>query len=204
MIKLSHRLFVILLVNFSFLYAQSDSLKESYPRFGISLGYGNQVIKIFGGGVDLNVNYLYEVYLFEANYITSLYSGETWNVESLLNLVYGYSNFKSNINNPEKVKSSEISINSGFLIKKNIWDDGLKIYFASSIGLIYAEALPERQKSGFMFCGNYSIGLQIKLDNSHYLDLRTGFRHISNAGLKRPNGGINNWMVNFGTVFIIP
>lgn len=194
---------MILLVNFNILFAQTDSLKESYPRFGVSFGYGNQVMKIFGGGIDLNVKYLYEVYLFEVDYITSLFAGETWNVESQLNIIYGYSNFKSNINNREKIKSSEVGINSGFLIKKNIWDDNLKIYFASSLGLIYTEALPERQISGIMFCGNYSVGVQIKLNRNHFIDLRTGFRHLSNAGLRRPNGGINNWIVNFGSVFVI-
>lgn len=194
---------MILLVNFNILLAQPDSTKESYPRFGVSFGYGNQLMKIFGVGIDLNVKYLYEVYLFEVNYITPFYTGESWNVESLLNLVYGYSNFKSDLNNREKIKSSEVGINSGFLIKKNIWDDNLKIYFASSLGLIYAEALPERQLSGIMFCGNYSVGLQIKLNRNHFIDLRTGFRHLSNAGLRKPNGGINNWIVNFGTVFVI-
>jgi len=38
------------------------------------------------------------------------------------------------------------------------------------------------------------------LNQAFYLDLRFGFRHISNAGLSNPNGGINNFVVNIGFI----
>jgi hypothetical protein len=194
-------LFTVFLI-FTFMqtgFAQETDIDK--PKMGISIGYGNQVVKIFGVGIDLNVNYLYEVYLFEINYFGPLYSEETWSIESHARAFWGNTFYKPNDTYLSPLNSYEIGISSGFLFRKSFFDNFLKIYFSSTLGPIYTKGVPDRQFAGLMFCGNYDLGFNFKLGQNLYLDLRTGFRHISNAGLKKPNGGVNNWMVNSGVVF---
>ena len=77
----------------------------------------------------------------------------------------------------------------------------LYLYGLISSGPHYVSGTPERQADGFIFSDNLLLGLNVKLFEKIYLDLRSGFRHISNAGLNHPNGGVNDLVLN-GGVFI--
>ncbi len=56
-----------------------------------------------------------------------------------------------------------------------------------------------RQSSGFIFSDNFELGAayDLKSVNTSIL-LKFRYRHISNAGLKEPNGGIDNFFVIAG------
>lgn len=181
-------------------FTQIDSSNYNH-KFGFTFGYGSQVVQLLGFEIDLEVPYFYEVYLFEFDYYLPFYSNKTWSIETQLRFAYGITSYKKKNNSPSISKSNEVGVSSGILIGKSFFENFLKIYFVSSIGPYYSFDTPDRQISGFLFCGNYDIGINLKLKKNILMDLRTGFRHISNAGLRDPNGGLNNWMVNGGIIF---
>lgn len=49
-----------------------------------------------------------------------------------------------------------------------------------------------RQARGFIFSDNFEAGIRYFLSKRVGIELRIRYRHISNAGLKSPNGGIDN------------
>ena len=51
-----------------------------------------------------------------------------------------------------------------------------------------------RQANGFIFSDNFELGY-IQLIKKVHIGLRARFRHISNAGFKKPNGGIDNLLL---------
>jgi hypothetical protein len=70
-----------------------------------------------------------------------------------------------------------------------------------SSGPHYVSAAPHRQSNGFVFSNNLSAGVNLRLYKNLYADLRTGIRHISNAGIKIPNAGVNDMTINEGLMF---
>jgi len=76
-----------------------------------------------------------------------------------------------------------------------------RTHFIASIGSgpHYITVETDRQASGFIFSDNFELNLR------HYssqlrttIQLAGRFRHISNAGLKSPNGGIDNFFLLLG------
>jgi hypothetical protein len=74
-------------------------------------------------------------------------------------------------------------------------------YFYQMIGSgpHYISATVERQAQGYIFSDNLAIGSYSRINKkSLFLNLQFRLRHISNAGLKRPNGGINTFNILVG------
>jgi hypothetical protein len=74
------------------------------------------------------------------------------------------------------------------------------LYAMVGSGPHYMSATIPRQAKGFLFSDNLGIGLMRKLNPHKSLALHIQFiaRHISNANLVMPNGGINNLNVRIG------
>ncbi len=74
-------------------------------------------------------------------------------------------------------------------------------YLQAAIGTgpHYISVETDLQAKGFIFSDNFEIGLIKNLPQlATQLHLRTRFRHISNAGLKSPNLGIDSFFVVLG------
>jgi hypothetical protein len=121
-------------------------------------------------------------------------------MEFLAQPQFNISRFREKDSIPEIAGGLEFGLNGGILFRVYMLDDRISPYLCISAGPHYVSGVPDRQSPGFIFSDNLFTGLQIKLSNSFYLDLRFGFRHISNAGLQNPNGGVNNWFGNMGFV----
>ena len=73
-----------------------------------------------------------------------------------------------------------------------------QILFQIGSGLHYISAETKRQRGGFIFSDHLNLAYKRKLSNekivigSYFM-----FRHLSNAGIKEPNFGINNLMIGF-------
>jgi hypothetical protein len=92
----------------------------------------------------------------------------------------------------------EYGLNAGFAYHGRISD---QLYWQAAIGSgpHYITLETELQSSGFIFSDNFELGLVLDPPNSPaQFMLRTRFRHISNAGLKNPNKGIDNWFLILG------
>ena len=146
----------------------------------------------------LNVKYDYQVQFFQLQYYWSFLSKETWGLDLLAQPQYNLTRYRHVDNIPDEVKGYEIGINLGVLIRKNFFKNILSLYGFISSGPHYVSGTPQRQSSGFIFSDNFFVGMNIKLFKNTYLDLRPGFRHISNAGLTHPNRGVNDLIISGG------
>lgn len=69
----------------------------------------------------------------------------------------------------------------------------LAIFSSLGSGPYYVTVETRRQASGFIFSDNIELGINYLMPASTTaIQLRARFRHISNAGLNSPNGGIDN------------
>ena len=68
------------------------------------------------------------------------------------------------------------------------------LYQMIGSGPHYISAEVQRQAKGFIFSDNFAVGAFTGLKKKNlFLNLQLRYRHISNAGLKSPNGGIDSW-----------
>ncbi len=75
--------------------------------------------------------------------------------------------------------------------------DNLYPYIQGTVGPHYVSVQTEDQASGFLFADTIGGGLYYFLNKTSAVNVGYRFRHMSNAGLKSPNGGINT---HFGTI----
>jgi hypothetical protein len=77
---------------------------------------------------------------------------------------------------------------------------GLYIYQMLGSGPHYITADLPRQAKGFIFSDNLAFGLfrQLNKNKPLFLNLQFRVRHISNAGLKLPNSGVNTLNILVG------
>ena len=78
------------------------------------------------------------------------------------------------------------------------WD---MISLLAGAGPHYISVETERQAKGFIFSDNFLLAYRRKLllgREPYELSVYSGFRHISNASLKQPNGGIDNIIIGLG------
>ncbi len=100
-----------------------------------------------------------------------------------------------------------------------LWEAGLNVGFAyeylisPQVGILYAglgagphfvNVETSLQADGFIFSDNFYVGMHQFVGNqSWFLTYEVRFRHISNAGLQSPNGGIDNFFLGFGVSYFL-
>jgi len=75
--------------------------------------------------------------------------------------------------------------------------DRLSAYISGSVGPHYISVVTRDQANGFIFFSTVGGGLYLFITKNSALNLGYRLRHISNAGLARPNQGINS---HFGVI----
>ena len=75
--------------------------------------------------------------------------------------------------------------------------DKISPYVFGSVGPHYISVQTEDQANGFIFADTVGAGLYFKITKNPAINIGYRYRHVSNARLKSPNGGIN---VQFGTI----
>lgn len=110
-------------------------------------------------------------------------------------------NFFPNAGIDVQAVSRELNIEFGFHAG---FDMNLLISPEHALGLYigsgphFVTLQTRRQSSGFLFSDNFILNYKGALFKKGYLHLFAGFRHISNAGLKIPNFGIDNALLGIG------
>ena len=87
----------------------------------------------------------------------------------------------------------EVGINAGLYYQKTI-PSLFTFRLELSSGPHFVTVETRRQARGFIFSDNLTLHL-LNLGEKGRLSIFLGYRHISNAALKEPNGGIDNLMV---------
>lgn len=210
-------IFIFSLTSFA---QENNILNNKKHRIGFIVGYGaqdyDQFLNILGQtsadnirqnlldkGIDptkigIGVKYDYQVRFFQAQYYYSFLRRKNWGLDLLVQPQYNSTVYKHKDLISDETNGFEFGVNVGVLIRKNIYKDYLNFYTLLSLGPHYVKGTPERQIEGFIFSDNIFIGLNVKLYKNLYLDIRPGFRHISNASLAQPNGGLNTVILSGG------
>jgi len=92
----------------------------------------------------------------------------------------------------------EFGFNLGIRYQRPLLQD---LHFTASLGSgpYWVTVDTGRQADGFIFSDNLDMGLSYHLPETRtQFQLRGRYRHISNAGLQEPNGGIDNFFLIFG------
>ncbi len=167
-------------------------------RTGLMVGRGVQKNDPFAINSPAN----YKVVLIRGQYFLGLANWSGAGIDILFQPQLNFSRLEEgeNRNNPEN--GIEFGINAGILGRKTFLDGNAAVYTLISAGPHFISKSPEYQASGFIFSDNFAIGLNQKLSHKTYLDLRFGYRHLSNAGLNKPNKGIDNWIIGLGIILI--
>jgi len=121
----------------------------------------------------------------------------------MVNPHFGLSDFNFEKEDLNSQKGYEYGVNFGtFIHHKFIWDE-VRFYGQFSVGPHYVSGAPSRQSPGFIFSDNASIGWIFNVESNTFIFIGMGIRHISNAKLKLPNGGINNTIVQAGILLTL-
>lgn len=194
------RIFILLKIISLLLPASLPAQEGNIPdnprhRMGFLVGYGDKYELV------LKANYEYKVVLFQIQYYYALLKKDKWGIDMILQPQYNVTKYKYETSDPEYRIGFEYGINLGVLFRMNCCGDLLSYYTIISAGPHYISGSIKRQAAGFIFSDNLSIGLNIKLIEDIYLDVRAGYRHLSNANLNQPNIGIDSIILSSGFLF---
>lgn len=188
---------MILLVFISLLFSSNNGISQDYDllksknKIGVSIGHGGQYI--------VPVSYDYNATIFQVHYFRRIFGNDKWSVDLNLmpNFVTTY--FYKNLQDSIRHNSYEFGLNGGVILRRAVAGQ-TSLYMALTAGPHYIEETPDRQRPGFIFSDNLSLGMLIGLNKQIYLDLRASLRHVSNAQLMLPNKGMNNVLFYIGAI----
>ncbi len=175
--------------------AQISGCQQRGQRIGFDIGYG------FQNG--LPVPYYYDVVLFQFNYYFTLFERGSFSVELIPKPQFNISKYKVTNNSSKEESGFEFGLNIGFSARKSFQRDNMALYLLIGFGPHYVSGVPKRQAKGFIFSDNIVAGADLKMTDRLRFDMAGGIRHISNAGLKRPNGGVNNIILYTGFIYLL-
>lgn len=178
--KLSFFLIFFLILS-SFINAQDAAVQKRFKTIGGVVGWGNSMMKGTG----------YQVYYVMGDYSNSFKLPKkkvflTWYAQPQFNFVKADSTPKGGVD-------YEFGLNLGIrnYIKIN---EGFYFYQMLGSGPHYISADVGRQANGFIFSDNLALGTLLRLNaRGLFLNFQYVQRHISNANLKAPNGGVNSY-----------
>ncbi len=183
-------LFLLLLLTVIPLQAVGISQETRSRWLGISLGRG------FQNG--LQVQYHHQNLFLVASYHARLLSWQSLSLEWTLMPQFNFSRYKVTNNSREVLGGFEAGVLPGAIIRWSLPDETFHLFFLAGVGPHYVSGLPDRQAAGFIFSDNLMLGCGVRLPADYILDFYGGFRHLSNAGIRQPNGGINSLMLFIG------
>lgn len=176
--------------------SERDSTTYSRHSIGFVSGYGAQRL----GFIDIGVDYTYQVTFLQVQYACNVFQKKKWSIDIIAQPQFNPVKYKRPDAAFESMNGFEFGVNIGGLFGYYVYKDILRLYTLLSLGPHYISGAPERQKEGFIFSDNFFLGLQARVGKHIHLDFRPGFRHISNASLKRPNGGVNTFILSGGVM----
>lgn len=84
----------------------------------------------------------------------------------------------------------EFGFNAGAIFNYQI--SKLNVYAGVGSGPNFISMQTRQQADGFLFSDNFFVGVKREMKRNYRLDMQLRLRHISNAGLQKPNNGIDN------------
>jgi hypothetical protein len=185
-------------------FAQDSLSNQPKNKLGFATGIGVQYLsQLFGAdraGPNVASNYYYHVRFYELQYYRTISKNKLYELDLLVQPQYNIARYGLYPESTDYFDAYEFGLNLGVLYRKHIANTPLNWYASLSTGPHYASGVPHRQTSGFLFSNNLFIGINLKLCKNLYADTRLGIRHMSNAGTRLPNAGVNNVVVKQGVL----
>lgn len=193
--KFSHILLFFIIANSVF---SQYWTKESYKTDFFSSNKIGAMIDIPLRNQELHDDILYIPLILQAKFVFPLSKKPRYFFPSL-NLLPQINPAISRFEKTIISREMEIGLNLEFQLNIRILKN-TAIYGALGLGPHYVSTNTKRQRPGFIFSDNIITGLRQKINDKIELNLHYKFRHISNANLKLPNWGINNYLIGIGLV----
>lgn len=98
---------------------------------------------------------------------------------------------------------SNIETGTSFFLKAGLLPETSKFqpYLKAGMGLVYMSLHTSEQSTQFNFTEQGCVGLHYYFAQNTAFTLEGRFRHLSNAGIKQPNHGINTYFVTTGIYY---
>ncbi|HEY0897192.1 MAG TPA: acyloxyacyl hydrolase [Sphingobacteriaceae bacterium] len=176
------------------------------PRYRFQTGLQVEV-GVKSGKANQTPDYMYRPVMVQVEFQKPISSSlnSTWYLDYFIQPQFNSVRYREGLltnAHPATINSWETGVNAGLIVYKAFYKTAYSergvAYFLASSGPHYVSAAPSRQSNGFIFSDNWRFGVRIPVHKGLSLDLRGGRRHISNANLNPPNGGINNKIAGIG------
>ena len=172
---------ILFFIGYSNLCAQDSPPQKRFKTIGGLAGWGNSMTRNTG----------YQTYYLMGDYSNSFKVPKkkvflTWYAQPQFNFVNADSTAKGSVD-------YEFGMNLGI---RNYIKINERFYFYQMLGSgpHYISAKVGRQANGFIFSDNLALGGLLRLSQKGlFLNFQYVQRHISNANLKAPNGGVNSY-----------
>jgi hypothetical protein len=196
----------ILMASAPLVFPQTPDSTERVPRYRYKWGFQLEM-GVKSGKANQTPDYMYRPVMIQVEFQKPLSrsSNSTWYLDYFIQPQINFAEYREGLFtsiNPATKTTWETGINAGLIVYKSFYTTALAdkavFYFLMSSGPHYVSSTPSRQSKGFIFSDNWRFGLRIPVRKNLSLDLRGGRRHISNANLNPPNGGINNKVAGLG------
>lgn len=151
-----------------------------------------------GGQSLLDVRYRYLTTTIAGEYQYNLLKGGPWGVHGMVQPHVVFTRFNINDGEPVDQRGLEFGVNLGLILERHLRSGGGALYAGVSSGPHFLLKDTHRQGSGPIFSSALFFGYAHRISQHMVVDIRPGYRHISNAGIYIPNGGINNSTLSVG------
>lgn len=173
----------------------SDSISDNYSKWNYGLSVSKGSVIFFGKEV---YNYEYNVQLFELHAIRELIVKDRWAAKLIISPQFNISEMREDKQFSQERTGFELGCNLGLAFYKNLGKHS--IYLLAGLGPHYISESLDRQVKGFIFSDNFEIGLSMAINRSIMICPNFGFRHLSNASIRRPNNGINSFITGLAII----
>lgn len=212
MIKIAYLIIphIVFLFFFSESFSQSKEEKYTLLRSGFiyAIGTQNTFLKM-----DSDYLYEYSAYKLPFHFLWSKKDRHSWEIliepsyYQSKHQLYNYWFISHLVANGDELRRkfmplkniNEYVCNLG-LMYRYYFKDNLSIYYLLNVGPMYIDTETERLAKGFAFSDIFGLGLNYKY-NSYSFDLKSNYRHVSNANLQKPNYGLNSFGVEVGVYY---
>jgi len=179
--KLIGAFFIIILIQTKSIAQSEIHIPGHFKSLGGLVGWGNS----FSRNTDYKTVYL--IYDYSRSFkVPKKKDFVAWYAEPQFNFVKAGST-------PDGSVDYEFGLNLGIRNYVKI-NDGFYFYQMLGSGPHYISAEVGRQANGFIFSDNLALGTFVRLTKKNlFLNFQYVQRHISNANLKSPNGGVNSY-----------
>lgn len=200
---------VLLFLGLNLEACAQENVQGRFYQLGFNFGYASVDNFIFKDD-----DYYYEVYLHKIQILYRIKSGKTDydfifqpEINRAHHKLYNpwfaghpdvFSAYRTQLMTLKTI--NEYIMNCGVILRTSITGN-LNIYGLASLGPGYFDEGSERMAKGIGFSDNLALGLNYNFLKELVLDLRLGFRHVSNAEIKQPNEGYDAIEFNIGLAY---